>query len=316
MSDRSTDTFEALRLPVVPEAPRAEAAADLRARLHRRLRLAAPPGTTPMARAAGLEFEDAGAADGEAVLLLHAGTATAYRPLLAEPALTDRYRLIRPHRRGYAGSDPCDGDVTIGRHVDDALALLDHLSIDRAHVVGHSGSGVIALQLALDAPERVRSLVLEEPAIHSVDPARHAASRAAVAFPLERYRAGDLRSAIEMWMQGGISRTWRTDLARTVPGGPQQTVEDAAAFLAEVEPVVEWPFPHGRVAALSLPVLFVLAERSSPVPVELLRRFRSLVPHTEDVVIAEASHMLHTDRPAAVAAALRSFFDRHPGRGR
>lgn len=311
-----TDPFEELRLPVVPEEPRAEVAADLRVRVHRHLGLAPPPGFVPMARAAGLELEVGGPADGEAVLLLHAGTATAYRPLLGEPALADRYRLVRVHRRGYAGSDPVDGLVTIGRHVDDALAVLDHLGIDRAHVVGHSGSGVMALQLALDAPDRVRSLVLEEPAIHSIDPELQARSREAVAFPLERARAGDPASGVEVWMRGGISRTWRTDLARSVPGGPQQTIEDAAAFLAEAEPVVEWRFPHERVAAMAQPVLYVLAGHGSAVHPELLRRFRQLVPHTEDAVIAGASHMLHTDRPAAVAAELRAFFDRHAGRGR
>ena len=106
-----------------------------------------------MRKAVGLEYEVGGNPDGEAVLLIHAGTATVYAPLMVEPALADRYRLVRFHRRGFAGSDQFDGPVTIDAFVRDSLALLEHLEIERAHVVGHSGSGVVALQLALDAPD-------------------------------------------------------------------------------------------------------------------------------------------------------------------
>jgi pimeloyl-ACP methyl ester carboxylesterase len=64
--------------------------------------------TKPMQRArvdgAELEFEVTGA--GEPVLLIHGALiAEAYAPLCAEPAL-NRYRLVRLHRRGYAGSSP------------------------------------------------------------------------------------------------------------------------------------------------------------------------------------------------------------------
>ena len=73
-----------------------------------------------MQKSGGLEYETAGDQGGEAVLFMHTGTATAFLSLMAEPALTDGYRLVRYHRRGYAGSDPFDDEASIGRHVDDA----------------------------------------------------------------------------------------------------------------------------------------------------------------------------------------------------
>jgi pimeloyl-ACP methyl ester carboxylesterase len=300
-----------LRLPSAPLSPRPVLATDLRARLHRRLGLEPPADATPMPRAAGLEYEVGGNPDGEAVLFMHAGTATAFVPLMQEPALADRYRLVRYHRRGYAGSDGLDGAASIDLHVRDALALLDHLGIERAHVVGHSGSGIIALELALDAPHVVQSLVLEEPAIHPIDPQWAAAIREAIAPPVARFRSRDVRGAIEMWM-GAISPSWRADLTRTVPGGPQQTLEDAAAFFAEVDAVDTWEFDRVRDEGITSPVLYVVAARSRHDI--LLRHFHEVVPQTESAVIADATHMLHTDQPALVAAEMSAFFARHTER--
>jgi 3-oxoadipate enol-lactonase len=309
MTDPHGDSFDALRLPAAPLTPRTAVVADLRDRVHHRLGLDDPVGHEPMHRAVGLDYEIGGNEAGEAVLFMHAGTATAYLPLMTEPALADRYRLVRYHRRGYAGSDGFDGALPIRRHVDDALMLLDHLGIERAHLVGHSGSGVIALELALVAPERVRSLVLEEPAIHAIDPHWGDAMREAISFPVDRYRAGDARGAIEMWMQS-ISQSWRADLTRTVPGGPQQTLEDAAAFFADVDGVMEWSLGDSGIEPITPPVLYVIAA-DSPVHLTVLRRFRELVPQTETAVIAGATHMLHTDQPQVVAAELAAFFARH-----
>jgi 3-oxoadipate enol-lactonase len=310
MTDARTDPFDGLRLPVVPLAPRTTVADDLRVRVHRRLGLVAPAGLVPMRRTAGLEFEEGGVADGDAVLLVHAGTATAYRALVEQPALADRYRLVRYHRRGYAGSDRFDGEVTIRGHVDDALALLDHLEISRAHVVGHSGSGVIALQLALDAPERVGSLVLEEPALASIRPEWQAMMHDVIARPVARARSGDERGAMDQWMRG-ISANWRAELTRTVPGGPQQTLDDTAAFFADVDAFDAWRFDHARVAELSVPVLYVVGADSPVHAAAVMRAFRAIVAQTETAVIPAARHMLHTDQPEGVAVALDEFFARH-----
>jgi pimeloyl-ACP methyl ester carboxylesterase len=134
----------------------------------------------------------------------------------------------------------------------------------------------------------------------------------AIAVPLERYRAG-ARGAMEMWM-AGVSRNWRSELTRTVPGGPQQTLEDAAAFMADVGPVEDWPFDHGRIARISVPVLYVLGAESQRFHRMVSRRFQEIVPQTESAVIQGDGHMLHTDQPELVAAELAAFFARHSER--
>ena len=117
-----------------------------------------------MLKAEGLEYEANGA--GEAVLLIHGGhIADAFLPLMREAALADPYRLIRYRRRGFAGSDPHSGPFSIEQQAQDALALLKHLGVERAHLIGHSYGGAIAVQLAIEAPQVVHSLVLLEPAI-------------------------------------------------------------------------------------------------------------------------------------------------------
>jgi len=64
-----------------------------------------------------------------------------------------------------------------------------HLGIEKAHIVGHSNSGNLVLQLALDFPETVHSLVVAEPALMAVPSAQNA--RAFLGAAMQQYRAGD-----------------------------------------------------------------------------------------------------------------------------
>ena len=76
--------------------------------------------------------------------------------------LADRYRLTAYDNRGF-GRSPMPGEdepYSMATMTRDAVDLLDHLGIERAHVAGFSGGGAVAQQLAIHHPERVRSLVL------------------------------------------------------------------------------------------------------------------------------------------------------------
>ena len=97
---------------------------------------------------------------GPAVLLIQgAGVhGSGWQPQVDE--LQDRYRCLSFDNRGIGRSQPIGSRLTIEQMADDALALMDAEGWESAHVVGHSMGGPIALQLALAARGRVKSLSL------------------------------------------------------------------------------------------------------------------------------------------------------------
>lgn len=76
------------------------------------------------------------------------------------PEFSARYRVILPDNRGSGRSDQTKIEYSVPRMADDVIALLDHLGVERAHVLGLSLGGLIAQQLAISYPERVFGLIL------------------------------------------------------------------------------------------------------------------------------------------------------------
>jgi 3-oxoadipate enol-lactonase len=97
---------------------------------------------------------------GEPVLLIQGvgAVGNAWRPQI--DALADDYSVITLDNRGIGASTITERALTIEGMSDDALAILDAEGIGRCHVVGHSMGGLIAMQVALVSPRRVKSLAL------------------------------------------------------------------------------------------------------------------------------------------------------------
>lgn len=266
---------------------------------------------------AGGELEHGALGTGEPVLLIHGAIlADAYAPLLAQPALTEHYRLIHYHRRGFAGSSRHAGPCSIAQQAADARALLDHLGIARAHVVGHSYGGAIALQLALDAPERVASLALLEPAGIAAPSGER--FRTEVAQPsAELFAAGDTAGAVALFLHGVCGPQMRDVADQGLPPGAfALAATDADTFfVTELPAMGDWQFGPAEAARITQPVLLVLgADSDGVIPVfgEMNAALAAWLPRAEPVVLPEATHALQMMNPAGTATLLSDFFVRHP----
>lgn len=254
-----------------------------------------------------LAYERAGV--GDPIVFIHGALiADAFVPLLTEPALASRHQLIVYHRRGHAGSTHGTGTITVARHAADCRALLDHLGIHRAHVVGHSYGGAVALQLALDAPERIASVALLEPAVFGGPAYLDALSQGQ-----ERYRREGPDVVIDDFLKQRFGADYRPRLDRVLPGSFAQAVADAATwFEQEVPGLCAWTFEPQEAQRIAQPVLAVLGGESDamwPRFGETHRRILSSFPTAEGVVLAGANHGMLIQDPAAVAAALVAFYD-------
>jgi pimeloyl-ACP methyl ester carboxylesterase len=274
------------------------------------------------ARIDGVQIEYEVRGEGEPVILIHAALcAQWFKPLLGEPAL-DRYRLIRYDRAGYGGSSRVAGSVSIAEQAAHCRSLMQHLGIRRAHIVGHSSGGVMAIQLALDAPEAVHSLALLEPALMTPTSGPQVAQT--VLMPaLERYRCGDKAGAVDLFLRGVAGPDYRLALERGLPGAFEQCVADADAFFAQEMPALRaWSFSRDDAQRIVQPVFALTGERSDdvrPAGKTGARVFQerhelllSWIGHAEPFVLPGATHLLQVENPGGMAQALAAFFARHP----
>jgi pimeloyl-ACP methyl ester carboxylesterase len=264
--------------------------------------------------AGGVELEYEVTGSGEPVLLISPVLADGFLPLFSEPALADRYQLIRYHKRGWVGSTHTAPPVSIADHAADAAAFLEQLGVRRAHVAGHSTGAAVAAQLALDRPDTVQTLILLEPTLLSVPSGEAFLEQAGPAFAA--YENGDRSGALARFMGTVSGLDWTTCqalLETRLPGTVAQTIEDAETFFGvELPALTTWKFGAEQAAAIHQPVLSIVGADTQPLWVEVAEFLRSSLPHVEECRIERVGHLLHIQRPEPVAHALAQFLTRNP----
>ena len=206
------------------------------------------------------------------------------------------------------------GPPTVAAHAAHCHQLMRELGITRAHIVGHSSSVPVALQLALDAPEAVHTLALMETARPGapVDAERQFGTE--IILPaLQRYRAGDKAGAVDIFFSGVFGPGYRAALDHGLPGAFEQAVADADTFYTQELPAVrEWQFTEDDAQRIQQPVLAVVGSASPALFAERQKQLVHWLPDAELLDLPGLTHLLHGQDPAAVANGLADFFARHP----
>jgi pimeloyl-ACP methyl ester carboxylesterase len=248
-----------------------------------------------------LEYEVSGS--GEPVLLIHGtGVAATFYPTMTEPSLAG-YRLIRYHRRGFAGSSRAPVPFSIKDQAADAVALLKALGVTRAHIVGHSFGGMTTLQLALDNPGVVQSLVIMEPPVFNPDGPSPFAKMEAL------YQSGDRLGAMAQFSTASYGADWRT-LASRVPGGPAQVEADVdTVFRSEAQSMGSWRFGPEEGARITRPIIYLTGGGRHGASRE---RMQMWIKGMEQQVLPGVTHAMLMENPKVVAEAIAAFLKRHP----
>ena len=243
---------------------------------------------------------------GPAVILIHAGVANRSMWDDQVAALKDGYRVIRHDTRGYGETET---DAVAFSNRADIAALLDHLGETSAHVVGLSRGGQIALDFAIESPDRARSLTVVAGGIGGYE------SPAEV--PAETWEPVEA-----MWKAGEWEKLsdWETAFWADGPGQSPDRVPEVRrrvhdwvldnyrAEKEEGQPQPLDPPAAGRLGELRAPLLVMLGTLDDPGTVEAMRHLAAVVPGAR-LEEFESAHMVNLEHPDRFNLLLREFLD-------
>jgi 3-oxoadipate enol-lactonase len=220
------------------------------------------------------------------------------------PILSAHFRTILFDNRGVGLSDLPPAPYDIPGMADDAVAVLDAAGVDAAHVFGASMGGMIAQEVVLRHPDRVRSLVLGCTACGGQEVA---------------LAAREVREALNA--RGTMTR--EESSRRMVPftfdaGTPRERIEEDLAvrlaanvsdegYFAQLQAIRAWTGTFARLPTIRTPTLVIHGETDALVPPENGRIVAGAIPNATLVMLPNASHIFYTDQTEASTQIILSF---------
>lgn len=235
----------------------------------------------------GYRFHSLHAGAGSAVILLHglAGSSRWWRYTL--PALAPAFHVLVPELIGFGQSRPAPRQPDIPTMAALLRAWMDHMEIERAHLVGHSMGGQIAIHAAAQQPERIARLVL--------------AAAAGIPRPLAPAEVARFLSELvppRAWGRLSFLPTIALDTARAGPWVLWRTLRHLLAD--DVRPLLP---------TLAPPTLLIWGRFDPLVPLAHGRQMAELIPDARLRIIPDAGHNAMADRPARFNDLVLSFLE-------
>ena len=252
---------------------------------------------------ARIHYERSGT--GSPLLLIHAGIADSRMWEPQAKALANHFDMIRPDLRGFGASELPPAPYSM---LADLIALLDHLEVGRAHVVGCSMGGTLAIDLAVEHPERVDRLVL---VAAGVSGSNLGAADAALFAEVEAAdKAGDLdavnRAEVRLWVDGprrpeGSAPAAVRNLVLDMNGRALRSDFDSAKSQSLDPPAVT------RLNQIRAPTLVIVGDQDLPHASANADLITSKVLGARTVIIKDAAHLPSLEQPEAFNRVLLDF---------
>ncbi|NHO65569.1 alpha/beta fold hydrolase [Aestuariicella hydrocarbonica] len=246
-----------------------------------------------------LNYEIVG--QGEALVLLH-GLGSRLEDWRAQTAYFSKsYKVIAVDFRGHGHSDKPSGPYSIPMFADDILHLLDQLGVDQFHLAGFSMGGMTAFQLAVNQPQRLKSLTI----INSS--------------PCVPYQT--LSEKMTVWGRLGcihllgMARLGKLIGRNLFPRAEQKPLydeflatmkhNDVEAYIHSLKSFLGWDVTS-RLHRLSMPVLVVSADHDYT-PVSHKQRYCEHIPNCQLHVIEDSRHATPLDQPERLNGVVDAF---------
>lgn len=240
------------------------------------------------------------------VLLVHSGGFTSRQWRKLADQLAPRYRVVAPDLLGYGG-EPWPVGKPFHFHAD--VDYLERLLDEPAHVVGHSYGGLVAMHLALAAPDRVRSLALYEPVAFGVldEPADQEARDSVTQLGAYQPDAsgvdeGWLEAFVDWWNGAGSWRRLGEDTRQAFRAVGWKLSQEVASLVADRT-------DRRHYAAITAPTLLLGGGRSTAAERRVLDKLVATLPHATLHVFPELGHMGPITHASLVNAAIIAHLD-------
>ncbi len=249
-----------------------------------------------------LYYETVG--QGEPLLFIHGLGSSARDWQLQVDFFAEHYQVVTFDARGHGQSDKPPGPYGVPLFAQDSAGLIKALHLAPTHVVGVSMGGMMALQLALDAPDLVRSIVV----VNSTSEIVARSWRDYVTFFQRLFVTRVL----------GMRRTGEFLGKRLFPKPEQEELRlmfverwaenDKRAYLDAMRGLVGWSVSE-RLGEIRCPTLVIAADEDYS-PLEVKQAYTAKIPGAELVVIEDSRHGTPVDQPEKFNAALLEFLSR------
>jgi pimeloyl-ACP methyl ester carboxylesterase len=246
-------------------------------------------------------YKDSGGL-GTPVIFLHANTGSAEVWEHQIPAFTRAgYRFIAYDRRGF-GRTVADASGPASTGADDLLALVDHLKIDKFHVLGTAGGGFIAVDFAIAYPQRLRSftLVASTSGIQDPDYAEALRRMRPEGFTKMPNSFLELSPSYRFENPEGAARWSEFEAKNRAPEavrGPTQPTKNRVT-LAMLE-------------GIKVPTLVIAGDADLYAPPALMRRIADRIKGSQFVAIPDAGHSVWWEQPEQFNRTVLTFVAKH-----